>query len=980
MIDLIVDIVVTRFSLRRGDLNSSIMVLMVMVELKGAFNLLALPVRRALEKRGFTSPTEPQEKAIPLILEGRNVLLIAPTASGKTEAAMLPIFSMMCGLQGQGVKALYITPLRALNRDLLERLEWWGREIGFRVAVRHGDTEQSERVAQARMPPDLLITTPETLQIILAGKILRRGLSTLRWVVVDEVHELAEDKRGVQLSVALERLRKLIGHDFQIVGLSATIGSPETVGRFLVGNGRSIDIIKISAAKLMRLKVVFPEPSQEDYELAAKLYTHPDVAARLRFIRGLIENYNSVLLFVNTRAIAEVLASRFKVWDINFPISVHHGSLSKPSRVAAERGLKNGDLKGLVCTSSLELGIDVGRIDLVIQYMSPRQVTRLIQRVGRAGHSIGRVSNGVIVTADPDDTLEAMVICRAALNEELEPVKVPEKSFDVLCHQVASLLMYRKRWSFDEILDVLRGSYPYSNICRDDIISVLNYMHNRYPRLAWVSFEDSVVLAPRNSRNVYEYFFENLSMIPDEKKYLVVNVEDNVPIGFLDEVFVSEYGDPGRKIVFRGSLWKIKEVIGDRIYVAPDNDPTGAIPSWVGEEIPVPYAIAQEVGRVRGYVESRLLSGASLDDVVMELAGKYPVEPESLKRALNHVFEQVKRGVPVPSDRVVTLEKWGELIILTTHLGHLANRALSRVLGDALSEFLGHSVEIQEDPYRIVIKASEDVKVEDVRDLIIKLSESDVRERSIKLAERSGLFKYRLMHVARRFGAISKDMDAASIGMRRLVELFKGSVVYEEALKEYLSMDIDVDTAQSFLKDLSSGVRELKCFEVKDLSPTSRIGLEKISMRSEIIPPERLRKVLIEATKARLLNEVRFFVCIENWDWWKPIRINDLSEEIKCGVCGSKLIAPLDVDESVVENIVSKRGSKLSSEERRIVEEALENAKLISEYGKLAAIALAGRGLNAKIVKPILESFKEASDAFYEKIMEAERKALRRGF
>ncbi|MEM3542561.1 MAG: DEAD/DEAH box helicase, partial [Candidatus Methanomethylicia archaeon] len=224
-----------------------------MVELKGAFNLLALPVRKALEKRGFDTPTEPQEKAIPLILEGRNVLLISPTASGKTEAALLPIFSMMCGLHDPGVKTLYITPLRALNRDLLERLEWWGRELGFRVAVRHGDTEQSERVAQAKMPPDLLITTPETLQIILAGRVLRKGLSSLRWVIVDEVHELAEDKRGVQLSIALERLRKLIGRDFQIVGLSATIGSPEIVGRFLVGVGRSIDIVKVSVAKLMKL-------------------------------------------------------------------------------------------------------------------------------------------------------------------------------------------------------------------------------------------------------------------------------------------------------------------------------------------------------------------------------------------------------------------------------------------------------------------------------------------------------------------------------------------------------------------------------------------------------------------------------------------------------------------------------------------------------------------------------------------------------
>ncbi|MEM2136741.1 MAG: DEAD/DEAH box helicase [Candidatus Methanomethylicia archaeon] len=948
--------------------------------LDGVFNSLALPVKKALLKRGFYKPTEPQEKAIPLIFEGKNVLLIAPTASGKTEAALLPIFSMMCDLRGSGVKVIYITPLRALNRDLLERLEWWGGELGFKVAVRHGDTEQSERLAQAKSPPDLLITTPETFQIILAGRVLRKGLTSLRWVVVDEVHELAEDKRGVQLSLALERLRKLIGHDFQMVGLSATIGSPGVVGKFLVGNDRSIEIVRVPVARLMKLSVVFPEPSKEDYDLATKIYTHPEVSARLRFIRGLLEKYNSVLLFVNTRAIAEVLASRFKVWDVNFPINVHHGSLSKPSRVAADRGLKNGELKGLICTSSLELGIDVGRIDLVIQYMSPRQVTRLIQRVGRAGHTIGGLSNGIIVTADPDDTLEAMAICRAALVEELEPVKVPEKPFDVLCHQISSLLMYKKRWSFDEVLDLFKYAYPYQNMTKDDIINVLNYMHNRYPRLSWVSFDDGIILAPKNSKNVYQYFFENLSMIPDEKKYLVVNVEDNVPVGFLDEVFVSEYGDPGRKFIFRGSLWVIKEGVGDRIYVAPDSDPTGAIPSWVGEEIPVPYDVAQEVGWIRGYVSDKLISGSSLENVISDLKSKYPIDPDSLKRALISVKDQVERGLPVPSNKVVTLEKWGEMIVFTTHLGLLANRALSRILGDSLTELLGHSVEVQEDPYRVVIKASEDVKLEDLVEVLKNLSVEDLKVKSIKLAERSGLFKYRLIHVARRFGALSKHMDVANIGMHRLTELFKGSVIYDEALKEYLSMDIDVERAQEFLKEVFSGIRELRLMEVEDLSPISRIGLEKISMKGEIIPPERLRKVLVEATKARLLNEVRFFVCVENWDWWRPIRIIDLEDLPKCEVCGSKLIASLDVDESVVERIVEKRGVKLNVEEKEIVEDAFENAKLISMYGKIAAIALAGRGLNAKNVKPIVEVFKVDSEAFYEKIMEAERKALRRGF
>ncbi|MEM3019347.1 MAG: DEAD/DEAH box helicase, partial [Candidatus Bathyarchaeia archaeon] len=374
------------------------------------FSLLSRPVRMIVQKRGFESATGPQAAAIPLISEGKNVLLIAPTGTGKTEAAFLPILDLLLKAQEKlpGIKVLYITPLRALNRDMLERLEWWCKQLDVRIAVRHGDTETRERGFQARSPPDLLITTPETLQAILPGRVMRRHLRSVRWVIVDECHELAEDKRGSQLTLALERLRWITGQDFQVVGLSATIGTPERVAKFLVGVRGSVEIVRVPVARNMEFKVLYPEPAPEDYELAAKLYTHPEVAARLRIMRDLIEKHSSVLLFTNTRPIAEVLASRFKIWDVNFPVSIHHGSLAKPARVSAERGLKNGELRGLVCTSSLELGIDVGSIDLCIQYMSPRQVTRLLQRVGRSGHRIGRTAKGIIITMDSDDTLEAM--------------------------------------------------------------------------------------------------------------------------------------------------------------------------------------------------------------------------------------------------------------------------------------------------------------------------------------------------------------------------------------------------------------------------------------------------------------------------------------------------------------------------------------------------------------------------------------------
>src|SRR4030043_606944 len=333
-------------------------------------------------------------------------------------------------------------------------------------------------------------------------------LQRVQWVIIDEVHELADSKRGSQLALALERLRSMIGKDFQMVGLSATIGSPDKVAKFLVGNGRSVEVVRVPVARMMRLKVLFPTPDDEDVRLATQLYTHPEVAARLRIIRDYITRHKSVLLFTNTRAVSGVLASRFKVWDIDFPVSIHHGSLAKTSRIAAETGLKRGDLKGLIATSSLALGIDVGRIDLVIQYMSPRQVTRLIQRVGRSGHRVGHVAEGIIVALDSDDALEAMVIARKALQEELEPVGIPPKPYDVLTHQIAGLLLKNRKLQFDDIKELFENAYPYKDLTIEDIEKILKYMHSRFPRFAWVSFEDKIALKPMQSKALFEYYFD----------------------------------------------------------------------------------------------------------------------------------------------------------------------------------------------------------------------------------------------------------------------------------------------------------------------------------------------------------------------------------------------------------------------------------------------------------------------------------------
>ena len=266
------------------------------------FNDLAKPIREALEERGFVSPTDPQLKAIPEILAGKNVLLISPTASGKTEAAVLPVLSkyILERTDEPGIKILYITPLRALNRDMLDRFEWWGKRLDLKIAVRHGDTEVKERAFQAKSPPDMLIITPETLQAILTGRIMKRHLHAVKYVIIDEVHELAEDKRGSQLALGLERLRWTTMKDFQVIGLSATIGTPDKVAKFLVGGGRDVTVIHVPVGREIHLSVTCPNTGAGDVELAARLYTHPEVAARLKLMRDLIENHRSVILFTNT--------------------------------------------------------------------------------------------------------------------------------------------------------------------------------------------------------------------------------------------------------------------------------------------------------------------------------------------------------------------------------------------------------------------------------------------------------------------------------------------------------------------------------------------------------------------------------------------------------------------------------------------------------------------------------------------------------
>ncbi len=954
-------------------------------ETENSFELLVKPVRKLVEQRGFSKPTEPQAKVIPKILEGKNVLLISPTATGKTEAAFLPVLSMLLQQpKTPGIKVLYITPLRALNRDMLERLQWWCNNLDIKLAVRHGDTEQKERTRQSQCPPDILITTPETLQAILSGWLLRQHLQALKWVVIDEVHELADSKRGSQLSLALERIRGLIGRDFQLIGLSATVGTPEKVARFLVGSYRDVEIVRVSVAKNVRLQVIYPKPTEQDVQFAAKIYTHPEVAARLRIIRDYMTKCKSVLLFTNTRSVSEVLASRFKVWDMDFPISIHHGSLAKPSRIAAEAGLKRGDLKGLIATSSLELGIDVGHIDFVIQYMSPRQVSRLIQRVGRAGHAYGNLSEGLVIGMDSDDTLEALVIARRALKEELEPVTLPDKPYDVLSHQIAGLLLKNRRLEFREILEIFQKAAPFQNLTITDIEKIIKYMHNRFPRLAWASIEDQVVLKPQRTKALFEYYFDNLSMIPVEKQFLVIDQTADTNIGVLDEAFMAEYGKPGTKFIIRGSPWQIIHATEDKVYVRPVEDPTGSIPSWIGEEIPVPYEISQELAELRGFVETETQRGCSPQMISEELSQRYPATPENILHAIDETVEQVQSGFPVPTPERIVMEDWGEFIIVHSNFGSLVNRAFAQLLGQVLSDRLGRGIVVQHDPYRVFVQimgAMSAGRLVEVIKEINDLPEATIRNTLTQSTIKTGLFKRRVIQVARRFGALKKWADFSNVSIQKLISSFEGTPIYEEGLKEVFSKDLDGDGLIMVLGRLREGKTRLQVVDTGgNPTPVARVGIERVSMKTDLIPPEQMRAVLVESAKARLLNETGNFVCTHCWDYMEMIRIKDLPDKPKCPRCGSHALGLLKVEEEKAIGLIEKKGENLAKNEEKMRSYAKKTSELIERFGKPAAVALSARRVYVADVAALLEKEPTLSDRFYELVLEAERKALSKRF
>lgn len=912
------------------------------------FRLFSEKMQKLIKDKGFLEPTLAQKLGIPEIAGGKNVLVLAPTGIGKTETAMLPLLDKIYLDKAKPIALLYITPLKSLNRDLLDRLFWWADKLDIEVSVRHGDTDQKERTSQREAPPQCLITTPETLQAILTGKIFREHLKNVKYVVVDEIHELVESKRGVQLSLGLERLRDIAGN-FQRIGLSATVGSPEIVAEFL---GENVKIIRAESEKRYDIRVETPKPSLTDQEVADELVIGVNTTARLRRIYDLIQSHKSVLAFTNTRETAEVISSRLTRLDKQLKQTVHHGSLSKEGRIKSEQAFKKQELKSLIATSSLELGIDIGSIDLVIQYLSPRQATRLIQRVGRAGHKVGEVSKGIILSGD-EDTFESAVVANRAANKQLEKIKTHQMAFDVLSGQILGMALSDYELPAEKVYETVKRSYMYKDITRKDIDSLLKFMAEL--RLIWLDEEGKQTVIKRR-RKGWTSYFENLSTIPASVKFRVISIIQNEPIGTLDEAFVAEHGQSGNKFICAGRAWKIIQVDNGKVIVEPVDDIESAIPSWEGELIPVCFDVAQDVGRLRKLAAS---------EDVTKLKAQYNVDTESAKEMIEIIKKH--KPYPVPDDKTLLIETYKDFVIIHSCWGSLVNDTIGRYIASMITAETGVAVNMKNDPYRIILQTI--AGGERVKELLENAE--NIESLLTSSLERSSMFKWRFLHVARRFGVISRNAKFDKINMNKIVKTYYDSPIYKETLRELFLEKMDIENANKVIEKIQD--KEIKIILKGGLSYLGELGLTH--QFSEVMKPRMPEKEIFNAFRKRLLTTRVRLLCTNCGDYTIVHAVKDIEDQPECPKCTSRLIAIIRKGQIGAAEIVKKRAKKksLTEEEQHELQTIRRSADLVMIYGKKAAEVLAGHGIGPQTAARILAMMHTDKEKFYRDILAAEK-------
>jgi ATP-dependent Lhr-like helicase len=632
------------------------------------------PVRDWFE-RAFAEPTQAQAQAWPAIAGGEHVLLSAPTGSGKTLAAFLwgldRLVAEPLPPDERKTRLVYVSPLKALSYDIERNLRAPLQGIGgdISVAIRTGDTPQKERAAMLRKPPDILITTPESLYLMLTSR-AREFLRDAEWVIVDEIHAVAQSKRGAHLALTLERLEHEAGRPVQRIGLSATQRPLEEVGRFLVGPTRECRVVDTGLRKPLDLEIRVPvedmrEPDQgvEDLDpLAGGGATRRSIwPAIYPELLELVQSHKSTIVFVNNRRGSERLAMRLNelAGDEDEPADIaraHHGSLAREERLVVEEMLKSGELPCLVATSSLELGIDMGAVDLVLQVESPKSVTRGLQRIGRAGHGVGETSKGRIFPKFRSDLLESTVVARRMREALIEETVVPRNPLDVLAQQIVACVATGDEWKVPELHDLVRRAYPFAELDRKLLDNVLDMLDGRYPseefselrpRIVWDRVED-VIRARQGARQLA---ITNAGTIPDRGLF-GVHLPDGRRVGELDEEMVYE-ARPGQTFMLGASTWRIEEITRDRVLVTPAPGAPGAIPFWRGDMVGRPAELGQALGE---------FARTAVDKEPAELASEYGLDERAANNLVTYLREQREATRVVPSDQTIVVERFRDEI------------------------------------------------------------------------------------------------------------------------------------------------------------------------------------------------------------------------------------------------------------------------------------------------------------------------------
>ncbi len=876
-------------------------------------------------------------------------MVVAPTGHGKTEAALLPILDRISKSGGVGTKLVYITPLRALNRDMMKRLEVLCGHLGLRVGVRHGDTPQGVRKKQSDNPPDVIVTTPETLQSMLINPAFRKAFRSVSAVVVDEVHELYHVKRGAQLSVGLERLAAI--KDYQRIGISATVGNPDLLGRYLCGS-RPFKVAMSGTGRELNLEVVIPKHHSGKVKGFMEKFNLDDrSAARLECVSALVSKYKRTLIFGNTRQVVELVGSRLVQMDkeLSFGgIGVHHSSLDRNERIRVEEAFRSGSVRSIIATSSLELGIDIGAIDLVVQYASPRQALRLAQRAGRSGHRVDAVPRGIIIALNPIDAIEALAVCKEVAGGAFEVMRPHYGALDVLANQICGIALDTGGTDIMAVKEIISRSLIYSGLKHEELTKLLSFMTEQH----MIGFDGNIVTPGRRTKM---YYYGHLSVITDVKKFTVKNFIDNRIISLLDERFVAESIDEGSVFITKGLPWKVVSIDKDVVYVEPSTDVEASVPDWEGEDLPVSFNVAQGV--------LDIISGGAKDLGYLDSEGKV-----SIHEFIREISSEYKIG-----RRSCVIESFEGYVAIYTWLGTLGNETLGKLIAHRIQS-QNRRLIIKNTPYMLLIEGT---GADEIAKVLKSLKFENLREELSITVSETEVFRYRFIAAAKVFGIIDRDANISKSMARRLIALMEGKPLYVEAIRDVMENHFDIQGVSGFVKSLQDESTKIVVHRLDGPSKLTRALLEYSYGAKEFMTPLAPNSEAVKSFADSIMKRDADMVCTYcGFRFTRSLKELYEMEKIECASCGSPLIS---IHKDEFDEVMKKRkiGKRLSKKDAEIYGETVRYSNLISGYGPKAVIALSVYGIGLSTAARALMMRRRDEKSFFIDLIEAQRNFIR---